>query len=723
MASRYRFDDIEIDTQSFRLLKVGKVVQAEPKTLNLLIFLVENRGRLLARQEIIDAVWKEAFVTDHVLNRAMGQLRKGLGDDAKEPRYIETVPTRGYRFIAQIQGENSPGNSNGAPPAAIAVEFSAPPGSVPVAKRSGTRRLVPFAILAAVALACALIVAFLVLRGKSPFEYYRPGKTVQITTSPGTSNYYPTFSPDGTAVAYSTDSGKGFEVFVRQLTPEGREVQITADGKQNVQAAWSPDGKLLAYASYSRGGIWLISPLGGPGRQLTEFGSHPAWSPDNQWIAFSSDPARFSLGSAIWVIRPDGTGARQITTPGTARGSQVAPSWSPDGKHILFLSNDVPGADLWSITPDGKGLVRLSPAEFPSAVYDAIYSPDGRSVVFAADRGLWQIRISPQSSAPVGRPVQITTTTGEGWIKNLAFSRDGKRLLYAAATSTSALQSLSLSPSGEPIGPPVALTADNNCESSLPAFSRDGKRIAFYSCNAGSAGQIWLMNSGGSGLRQLTSSPSSFAAPPSWYPDGKHILYFSNQDGKYRFFSIDTETRQQQLVAELQQPIDRFALSPEGAQLAFGSPTGRIWNVWIRDLATGKMKQVTFDAESVGWPLWSPDGKVLSADVWRGPETNIMVLPSGGGPVTQLTSDHGNNFSAGWSPDGDKIFFAKRPAFGFWNVWSVSRSTRTEKQITHYTKLNTQVYSPVMSPQGNQLVYEYVHATGNIWMLELEQPQ
>jgi Tol biopolymer transport system component/DNA-binding winged helix-turn-helix (wHTH) protein len=712
VASQYRFDDIEIDTESFRLLKAGKVVQVEPKTLNLLIFLVENRGRLLERREIIDAVWKEAFVTDHVLNRAVGQLRKGLGDDAKESRYIETVPTRGYRFIAQIQAEVSSETSTATPLVRMAEE--------PAASRK--TRLVLVAIVAAVALACALVGAFAVLREKSHFEYYRPGKTAQITTSPGTSNYYPTFSPDGTAIAYSTDSGNGYEVFVRQLSPEGREVQITADGGQNVQAAWSPDGKLLAYASYSRGGIWLISPFGGPSRQLTEFGSHPAWSPDNQWIAFSSDPARFSLGSAIWVIRPDGTGARQITSPSTARGSQVAPSWSPDGKHILFLSNDVPGADVWSIMPDGKGLVRLSPAEFPSAVYDAIYSPDGRSVVFAADRGLWQIRISPQSSAPLGRPVQITNA-GVGWIKNLAFSRDGKRLLYAAAISTSALQSLSLSPSGQPMGPPVALTSDNNCASSLPAFSPDGKRIAFYSCNAGSDGQIWLMNSGGSGLRQLTSSPSSFSAPPSWYPDGKHILYFSTQDGKYRFFSIDTETRQQQLVAELQQPIDRFALSPDGAQLAFGYPVGRIWNVWLRQLATGKMRQITFDQESAGWPLWSPDGKVLSADFGRGADTNIMVLSSAGGPVTQLTSDHGNNFSAGWSPDGDKILFAKRPALGFWNVWTVSRSTRTEKQITHYTRLNTQVYSPVMSPLGDQLVYEYAQATGNIWMLELEQPQ
>ncbi len=103
MTRLYRFDDAEIDLQSFRLSKAEKVVPVEPKALNLLIFLVRNRGRLVERQELIDAVWGDAFVTDHVLNRAIGQLRKGLADDAKDPRYIETVPTLGYRFISQVE--------------------------------------------------------------------------------------------------------------------------------------------------------------------------------------------------------------------------------------------------------------------------------------------------------------------------------------------------------------------------------------------------------------------------------------------------------------------------------------------------------------------------------------------------------------------------------------------------------------------------------------------
>src|ERR1700734_2115900 len=111
MAIVYRFNGIQIDLQGFRLLKSGKVVAVEPKALNALVFLVENRGRLVQRQEFLSAVWGGAFVTDHVLNRAIGQLRKVLEDDAKEPRYIETVPTLGYRFIAEVEELKAPGSA------------------------------------------------------------------------------------------------------------------------------------------------------------------------------------------------------------------------------------------------------------------------------------------------------------------------------------------------------------------------------------------------------------------------------------------------------------------------------------------------------------------------------------------------------------------------------------------------------------------------------------
>jgi TolB-like protein/DNA-binding winged helix-turn-helix (wHTH) protein len=111
----YRFDDVRIDVQNFRLVKAGKPVPVEPKALQVLLFLVDNRGRLVEKRELLDAVWNDAFVTENVLTRAVAQLRKTLADNAKEARYIETVPTRGYRFIADVEAE---------PPDATAVELT-----------------------------------------------------------------------------------------------------------------------------------------------------------------------------------------------------------------------------------------------------------------------------------------------------------------------------------------------------------------------------------------------------------------------------------------------------------------------------------------------------------------------------------------------------------------------------------------------------------------------
>jgi len=149
LANRYRFDDVQIDGHTFRLLKAGKVVPVEPKALNLLVFLVENRGRLVERRELIDAVWGDAFVTDHVLNYSIGQLRKGLSDDAKKPRYIETVPTLGYRFIANVEVEG-PEEAKGPEPTRPAE--GAPVSSQPTPK-SGRWGTVAAAIVLVIGLA------------------------------------------------------------------------------------------------------------------------------------------------------------------------------------------------------------------------------------------------------------------------------------------------------------------------------------------------------------------------------------------------------------------------------------------------------------------------------------------------------------------------------------------------------------------------------------------
>jgi Tol biopolymer transport system component/DNA-binding winged helix-turn-helix (wHTH) protein len=714
VAERYCFDDVEIDPGSFRLVKSGQPVPVEPKALQVLVFLVENRGRLVEKAELLNAVWKDAFVTENVLSRAVAQVRKAMGDGAKDARYIETVPTRGYRFVAKVEVRDESIQSH----ATLAAPYE---------PQKNNRLWVIISVIAVVAL---IVTLGLVLRQQRGREHLQVANSTQITTANGLS-MYPTFSPDGSAMAYSADHGKGLELFVRQLAPGGHEVQVTGDGGQNVQPAWSPDGQFIAYHSSQNRGIWLVPALGGSPRQISTFGSHPAWSRDGVWIAFQSaattDLSADSSGvfppSTIWQVRSDGRDATQITHPGIPEGGHGAPSWSPDGKHLVFVSLIFGRSSIWATDTRGSSPVQVSPDALGS--YDPIYSLDGKSVLYGAvtattNYGLWQVRISPETSIPVAEPVQIVNSGGVR-IKNLALSRDGKKLLYSAVSLTGSLQSLPLSSSGEPSGPPVALSSDAGCRATSPAFSPDGSRIAFSTCRglSGAIPQVWIMNADGSDKQPLTFGPTA-SGMAKWLPDGRRILFMQGHWKPSGLFSIDIQTRQESRVASVPQNSETFDLSPDGQQIVFDATTAGIINLWLMDLGDGKTRQLTFDQELLGFPMWSPDGKFIAAEIQRGPDTNIVVVPKSGGPPTQVTFDHTLNWSHSWSPDGDRIIFAKRETTGVWNVWSVSRSTGKQKQLTHYEKLNAFIRYPAMSPRGNQIVYESTESTGNIWMIEFK---
>ena len=105
-SSVFLFDDVRVEPANFQVFKGGKAVQLAPKALSLLLFLIENPGRLIGKDEILEKVWSGTFVTENALAREIAKLRKTLGDDPKAARYIQTVHTRGYRFIAEVKQSN-----------------------------------------------------------------------------------------------------------------------------------------------------------------------------------------------------------------------------------------------------------------------------------------------------------------------------------------------------------------------------------------------------------------------------------------------------------------------------------------------------------------------------------------------------------------------------------------------------------------------------------------
>jgi eukaryotic-like serine/threonine-protein kinase len=547
--------------------------------------------------------------------------------------------------------------------------------------------------------------------------------TTQITSGVGL-DLHPSLSPDGNTIAYSSDRGNGYEIFVRPLTAGGRELQLTSDGSQNFEPAWSPDAKLIAFHSKKRGGVWVVPALGGVAKQITEFGSYPAWSPDGSSLVIQSSAIGddlFAMASGalltttLWQVSASGGTPKQITKMGDPPGGHGSPSWSPDGTRIAFTSYDPAGSGIWTITPDGLELKKVGPG------IEAIYAPDGRDIYFVSfgsnnlNFGLSKLRIS-ETGEPVGVPIEVRST-GPNRIKRLTVSADGKKLAYTALSTISNLWSV-LMRDNEGAGPPVALMQDSSYRNSNPNYSPDGKRIAYHVSRVGGGEDIWLIDPDGKNLTQLTTNPSDDLRP-GWFPDGNQIAFQSYREGKVVFAAINVKTGVERSLFEPAQDFSFPRLSPDGKQIVFNSKKSGTTNLWVFSIETGAVRQLTFDQEAAGFATWSPDGKNLAFQIKRGDDTHVAVMPSAGGEIEQLTAASGQSFVHSWSADGDKIAFAGFRN-GVWNVWWLSRTSKLTKQVTNYTKLNAFVRYPTWSPLGDRIVYEYTETAGNIWLMEFK---
>ena len=672
------FDDVCVDRDSFRVRKAGAPLPLEPKSIRVLLHLIDHRDRVVPKEELIEAIWKDTFVTDNALTRTVAQLRKALGDDVRQARYIETVPTIGYRFIANVDQP----------------EPKAP------------RRSRWPALAAAAAAVAALAIA--VVRARTPTPHVTDSPAVQLTASLGL-DAYPAFSPDGASLAYSSDRGGAMEIYVRPTTPGGREIRITEDGGLNIQPAWSPDGRLLAYHSMTRGGVYVIPSLGGFPRQISPFGSRPAWSPDGSFLAFQSDNAYSLVGldsapvtpSAIWVAPAAGGDPRQITR----NGRHSSPVWMPSGKRLLFLDHTgFSEAGLWSADLNGGQLRKVAGA----GIFAPALTPDGKSLYYAEQMKAADFRILRLDLS--GGGTEEIVRTGLAMPRDLAVSR--QRLAYSLATITSNLWSLRLDG-----GAPAPITQDTSYRNTHPALSPDGRRIAWFVRRLGVAGDVWVADSDGRNAFSLTSDPKRESFPV-WTPDGAGIIYASRDAAAYRLWMTtlaDGATRPYSAPG----PMPGLPnLLPSQRRLAYHRTDNGVHNVWTASLDAGEPVQLTFDKESAGFPSWSPDGKWLALEVTRGTGTHVAVMPSAGGPVEQITKESGHSWPFGWSPDGDRIAFAALRD-GAWNLQWVSRSTGERKKLTTYPPGPAFVRYPAWSPAGDRLIYERVETRGNIYVREI----
>lgn len=712
-AELYEFADVTVDLRRVEVRRAGAAVALEPKSFDVLRCLLENRDRLVSKDELLDMVWKDTFVTPNVLTRAVAQLRKALGDDAFEARYIETVAKRGYRFIAPVRVEG------GREPGAAVVERPAP---VPDRAASPVPSWQRWLALAVAGLVIAgLVVAArsrLGLRGRPAASGDEALLTPRRLTTAGDSYYSPALSPDGSAVAFASARTGSQEIYVTGLAPGSRELAITSDGGGNGDPAFSPDGQWLAYDSGKRGGIWVVPATGGTPRQVADFGLEPSWSPDSQTIVFSSRSGGLSSQGVLWTARRDGGSRAQLTQPGIPMGGHAVPSWSHDGRRIAFLVGRHEQREIWLVAASGGAPRRLATL---TKFSQPRFAPDDRAIYWVGttqERNDCLMRVTlTANGAADGDPERLLTFQGEG-VERLSIARNGTAVYLLNRLSVN-LFAIDLDASGGAAGEPRPLTSDEDAINRYPAYGRDG-RIAWEQAAAGGPITAWVMDEDGRNKQPLSAGLSASARTPQWDAEAKRLFTLVEPGSGAPYFGwIDMATRR---VTRISLPTSGAAnlpkLSPDGRQLAYHLVTADGANAWVQPVDGGPPKQITFDREAASYPSWSQDGAWLALNLKRGEDSQIGVVPASGGPVEQLTTGRGTRQPYSFSPDGDRIAFAGgAQGEAAWNLYTVSRRTKEVKQLTQ-TALGGARF-PAFSPRGSRIVFSRPQRRASLWRLKL----
>src|SRR5262249_51259828 len=324
IARLVRFGVFEVDLRAGELRKNGVKIKVQEQAFQILAMLLEHPGQIVTRGELQQKLWSnDTFVDfDNSLNKAVNKIREALGDSADNPRFLETMARRGYRFIAPVDGSVTTGEAPKPPVTATA----------PMQTR---RRLVVMMGIVVLLIASVGVTWWLARPPSTP-----PLKQVLIRlTSDAGLTTDPALSPDGKLLAYASDrSGQGnLDIWLKQIAG-GEPLRLTKNKEDDREPVFSPDGSLIAFVSgRDGGGIYTVSALGGEERLVVKSGVRPRFSPDGRWIAFYSDYPELKT----YVVSATGGLPKPV-----APDFHVAldPIWAPDGNHLLFLGSRAVGA-------------------------------------------------------------------------------------------------------------------------------------------------------------------------------------------------------------------------------------------------------------------------------------------------------------------------------------------------------------------------------------------
>jgi Tol biopolymer transport system component/DNA-binding winged helix-turn-helix (wHTH) protein len=655
--SVFRFYDVEVREAERRVTRAGEPLMLEPKTYRVLIHLLHHPGHLVTKNELLDAVWGDAVVTESSLTRAVALLRHVLEDDPHQPRFIETVATAGYRFVCPVEVSEDSHDSVASTDSANVGDRSQGE-TLPVKSQDGRRqksrrRWLFSAPVLAVFLAAAI------------WYLHRPLPPLRVTG-------YTQITHDGHLKTLAgTDGNRLYFTDLPSVSTPGSIAQVAVSGgligqipvamPNPILVDISPDGSSFLIGSIAEVmkldfSLWNVRILGGSARRLGE-ALTAAFSPDGNSVAYVAADGDGSFG--IYIVRADGTGARKLVSiQGEVCSIRMTPNcrivWSPDGSTIRFDRD----AKIYEMKADGSGLHEFLAGWRPSSTRCCgRWTPDGKFFLFLSGEsviGGWGALVGEGGELwalderrglfrrPPTEPVRLTSGP-ISWGRPIP-GKDGSEIFVEGQTQRGeASRYDAKSKQFQPFLGGISAQG--------VAFSKDGKSIAYVSYPEGI---LWKANRDGSNPVQLTDPPMQ-PFLPRWSPDGTQIV-FTDIDNKWTIYIVSAEGGgPRKLLPEDHDSCCFPFWSPDGHKVVFTWKHAGEQETRILDLDSRQVTTVP-GPNGMNGPRWSPDGRYLVAGALE--NIHLMVFDFKTQRWSEL-AQKGDVDSPEWSRDGKYIYFRR----------------------------------------------------------------
>jgi Tol biopolymer transport system component/DNA-binding winged helix-turn-helix (wHTH) protein len=713
-----RFGDFKLDLQSGELAHNGSRVLLPDQPFRLLAILIRQRGVLVTRDHLRRELWPEGTFVDFEpsLNAAVKRVREALGDSATAPRFIETLPKRGYRFIAPVYevtehaAEAPDAATSAALPASDEIETSARarehhpgvrPESAERTDRIGRSKLRWIPLIVVIGTVVLVAIAAWGVRVRQPTTTARVNPGVERLTSDGTVRLA-AMSFDGRDVAYIRREGVRESLWLKK-----------ADSANPTQLLEPVDGTFLSltfaatevlHYTLFRPNKTLVVPYrlsmrGGAPEELREPAGRTSFNRDGSRYAYISTFSLTLRESRIVVSDADGGNVRVIIVRRPPESFvRTKPAWSPDGSRLVAfgISENSPSSPELLVVDVASGRQLKAVRIELDTVDGAFWLPDGERVVVsgrqssATPQRLWLFSLPSNTLRPLtsdlsdyavvgvsasqevvavrgevarslwaaevggaAAPRQIAPNSGDlGELEGLAWA-SGEDILYTAAESGNVdIWTVNINDHTR-----RQLTSDP-ADDFHPSATADGRTVVFASNRAGSRG-IWTMGRDGSHPKRLTVAAD---VRPSISRDGRVLVFQRGAVDTTPFTLWRLPIGGKEAVELSDNHSMRPAISPDGLSIAHYLMTAEAWMLAITPIAGGPPVRTlpisgTHAARVV---RWSPDGRALAYIDGAGGASNIWVQPLDGSPARTLTSfTEGRITTFDWSRDGSRLAWTR----------------------------------------------------------------